>query len=98
MPTVPEKISLGNLILGAEIGRGGYGTVFKARLDPLRLGFAVKLLDPSPFHSDPERLFERFVREAEILMTLRHQFITPVFGVGECFPTFKMNHRRRKEE
>jgi serine/threonine protein kinase len=74
---------LGNVTLGSRIGGGGYGEVFRAKVEPLRVEFALKLLNPSPFHTDQSRLHERFVREAEILLLLRHPNITPIFGVGE---------------
>lgn len=74
---------MGTITLAESLGKGGYGEVFKATLNPFERQFAVKLLDPSPFHSDPEKARKRFIREAEILMDLRHPNITPVYGVGE---------------
>ena len=51
-------------------------------LEPFDRGFAIKLLDPSPFQSGREKAEARFIREAEILMDLRHPNITPIYGVG----------------
>ena len=79
----PGQVQLGTLTVGGLIGRGGYGEVYKARLAPFGQDFAVKFLDPSPFHNHPEKAHERFVKEAEILMALRHQYIVPIYGVGE---------------
>jgi serine/threonine protein kinase len=78
-----NEIPMGSLVLEEEIGRGGYGVVHKAKLQPFERSFAVKLFDPSPFHSDPDKEKRRFIREAEILMDLRHPNITPIYGVGE---------------
>ncbi len=78
-----RDIPLGTVTLGDRIGGGGYGEVFKAKLEPFEQVFAVKLLNPSPFHSDVARLNARFIKEAEMLMTLRHPNITPIYGVGE---------------
>lgn len=44
---MPTKISLGTLTLGDSIGRGGYGEVFKAKLEPFDKDFAIKILDPT---------------------------------------------------
>ena len=81
--TLPRTLPLGTLKLGEQIGSGGYGVVYKAALEPFRRTFAVKILNPSPFHTDLEKTKLRFVSEAEILMDLRHPNITPIYGVGE---------------
>ena len=74
---------MGTLFRGDQIGKGGYGEVYKAKLEPFDRDFALKILDPSPFHSKPEEIKARFVKEAELLMDLRHPNITPIYGVGE---------------
>lgn len=76
------EVSLGTLTLHEEIGSGGFGRVLRATMAPFKRAFAVKLLDPSAFN-DRERARTRFLREAEILMSLRHPNITPVYGLGE---------------
>lgn len=53
-----ESIDLGKLALGEELGRGGFGIVYKATIEGIDIPFAVKLLDPSPFN-DRERAGER---------------------------------------
>lgn len=78
-----KTVPLGTLTLGDYIGRGGYGEVYKARLEKFDQDFAIKLLDPSPFHSDLDKVKERFIMEAKILMNLRHPNIIPIYGVGE---------------
>lgn len=103
---MPNEIPMGSLVLGEQIGRGGYGVVYKAKIQPFERSFAVKLFDPSPFHSDPDKEKKRFIREAEILMDLRHPNITPIYGVGEFdgksyivmeyFEGFNLNQARDK--
>ena len=78
-----KLVPLGTLEVGERIGRGGFGEVFKAKLPPLKHDFAVKFLDPSPLNSADSKATERFIQEAEILITLRHPYITPIYGLGE---------------
>ena len=103
---VPERLKLGELSIGENIGRGGFGVVHKARLAHLEMDFAIKFLDPSPFNSDKAAASARFLREAEVLLRLRHPYIVPIYGVGEhdgrpyilmeFFPGFDL-HRARDE-
>lgn len=77
----PEPVVLGGALeLGEEIGRGGMGSVYKAR--HLRLGrpVAVKLLPPS-LSSDPEAE-ARFEREARALALLSHPHVVAVHDFG----------------
>ncbi|HEC23390.1 MAG TPA: hypothetical protein ENI95_10800 [Chloroflexi bacterium] len=65
----------------AEIGRGGMATVYRAR-DP-RFGreVAIKVLPRELLH---ERTFRaRFEREAQVIATLEHPAIVPVYDYGE---------------
>jgi eukaryotic-like serine/threonine-protein kinase len=70
----------GALELGEEVGRGGMGSVYRAR--HLRLGrtVAVKLLPPS-LAADPEAE-ARFEREARALALLSHPHIVAVHDFG----------------
>ncbi len=77
-----STIRLGSLTLGEQIGRGGYGTVYQARISGINQVFAVKILDPSPFNSKTNAL-KRFIKEAEILFRLRHRHIITIHGIGE---------------
>src|SRR5690606_38983914 len=76
------NIILGKLTLGNELGRGGYGIVHEATVEGIDHKFAIKLLHPSVF-ADPDSAKKRFLREANVLFKLRHQYITPIYGVGE---------------
>ncbi|MGE0708483.1 MAG: protein kinase [Planctomycetota bacterium] len=65
-----------------ELGRGGMGVVYKARvLDQPQTFVAIKVLLAGEFAS--ERLKERFKAEAQICQKLRHKNIVAVHEVGE---------------
>jgi serine/threonine protein kinase len=72
---------LGKYELIEELGRGGYGTVYRAREVVLDVGRAVKVLHPA-LVSDPE-FIERFRREARITAQLEHPNIVPVYELDE---------------
>lgn len=78
------RIPLGELELGSKIGQGGFGTVYKATLRGLSTQFAIKFFEPSALQQDNRSaLLRRFFREVEILYSLRHPYIIPIYGVGE---------------
>ena len=57
------------------------GEVYRARDNKLKRDVALKIL-PEAFARDPERL-ARFEREAEVLASLNHPDIAPIYGVVE---------------
>ena len=61
------------------LGRGGMGEVYKARDNTLKRDVALKVL-PASFLRDPERM-ARFQREAEVLASLDHPNIGPIYGI-----------------
>jgi len=65
-----------------ELGRGGYGIVYKAtrKTSVADFEFAIKVLDPSPFNVDLDRLLARFKREIKILNS---------FNIDQWFPILK---------
>src|SRR5262245_16476713 len=63
------------------IGAGGMGEVYRARDTKLNRDVALKIL-PDAFAADPERL-TRFQREAQVLASLNHPNIAPIYGVEE---------------
>ena len=73
---------LGKYELIEELGRGGYGTVYRARETVLDVERAVKVLHPA-LVADPE-FIERFRREAQIAARLEHPNIVPVYELGEA--------------
>jgi serine/threonine-protein kinase len=78
--TPPLPASAGRYQLGEEIGRGGMGTVLRARDPQLGRDLAVKVLRGDS-HTDPESL-RRFVEEAQVCGQLQHPSIVPVHDLG----------------
>jgi serine/threonine protein kinase len=67
--------------LGAELGRGGMGVVFRARQRSLDRFVAVKML--SAPHAADSRTLARLRREAETIARLSHRGIVGVHAVGD---------------
>ena len=67
-----------------ELGRGGFGVVYRA-FDP-RLGRDVALKVPRPDVLLADGLRERFQREGRAAAGLDHPNIVPVFEAGEVGP------------
>lgn len=82
--------TLGHYELIEEIGRGGMGTVYRARDPRLNREVAIKVLPPQ-FTHDPD-FYARFEREANTIASLDHNAIVPVYDFGESggFPYFVM--------
>jgi len=72
---------LGHYEVGALIGVGGMGEVYRARDTKLKREVAIKVL-PDTFADDPARML-RFQREAEVLASLNHPNIATIHGVEE---------------
>ncbi len=71
----------GSYHLGAELGRGGMGVVFRATDLRLRREVAIKVLPPElAWRAD---LRTRLVREAQLAAGLSHPNIVPIYDVGE---------------
>jgi Tol biopolymer transport system component len=64
--------------IGATLGEGGMGQVFRARDTKLNRDVALKVVLPS-VANDPERL-ARFKREAHVLASLNHPNIAAIYG------------------
>ncbi|MGQ0733235.1 MAG: protein kinase domain-containing protein, partial [Acidobacteriota bacterium] len=73
---------IGPYQVGALIGEGGMGQVWRARHTGLNRDDALKVL-PEAFAADPERL-ARFAREAQVLAALNHPNIAHVYGLEEA--------------
>ena len=67
--------------LGARLGEGGFGVVYRARDVRLRRDVAVKLLRRELVST--AGFVERFEREAQALAALRHPNIVPVYSIGD---------------
>jgi formylglycine-generating enzyme required for sulfatase activity len=76
-----KEIQLGKYKLFEQLGRGGYGTVYRALDTILNVERAVKVLHPA-LCADPE-FIERFRREAQLAARLEHPHILPVYDLGE---------------
>ena len=72
---------LGSYEVGAQIGEGGMGQVYRATDTKLKRQVAIKILPPS-VAADHERL-TRFQREAEVLASLNHPNIAAIYGLEE---------------
>ncbi len=81
---------LGGYDVGALVGAGGMGEVYRARDSKLNREVAIKILLPA-VASDAERL-ARFRREAQVLAALNHPNIAHIHGLeeGEAGPFLVM--------
>jgi len=70
---------IGSYVIGAQLGVGGMGEVYRARDSKLDRDVAIKIISPA-FTEDPERL-ARFEREARTLASLNHANIAHVYGL-----------------
>ncbi len=72
---------VGNYRITAEIAKGAFGSVYKAQHIFLsdRIA-AIKLLHENLLQSETER--ELFIKEAQILNSLKHPYILPLYDVG----------------
>ncbi len=75
-PLVGER--LGAYEIGALLGAGGMGDVYRARDTKLDRDVAIKIL-PAVFTADPDRR-ARFEREARLLAALNHPHIGAIYG------------------
>lgn len=65
-----------------ELGRGGMGMVFLARDRELHRRVAIKVLSPALLTD--EDMVRRFLREARIIASLRHESIVSIYEVGQA--------------
>jgi eukaryotic-like serine/threonine-protein kinase len=72
---------LGHYEVLSLLGQGGMGEVYRARDTTLKRDVALKVL-PASFLRDPERM-ARFQREAEVLASLDHPNIGPIYGLAD---------------
>jgi len=78
-------VDIGTDFLGYRIeeliGRGGMGVVYRAYDLRLKRPVALKLVAP-PLARD-ERFRERFARESELVMSLEHPNVVPIYDAGD---------------
>jgi DNA-binding beta-propeller fold protein YncE len=82
---VYRSLDIGTDFLGYRIedviGRGGMGVVYRAYDLRLKRPVALKLVAPSL--TADERLRERFARESELVMSLEHPNVVPIYDAGD---------------
>lgn len=72
---------LGQYAVTAQIGKGGMATVYLATQASMKRDVAIKVLPRTLTHE--ERFLDRFYREVEIVASLQHPHILPVYDFGE---------------
>ena len=72
---------LGKYELHEQLGRGGFGTVYRAIDTSLNREVALKVLHPQ-LTTDPDFL-ERFRNEARLVAALDSPYIVTIFDLGE---------------
>ena len=73
--------TVGGYVLETELGRGGMGVVYRARDEALERPVAVKVVASSFAGS---RVFrERFRRESQLMATIEHPNVVPVYRAGQ---------------
>ncbi len=73
--------SLGQYQITRRLGQGGMATVYLATQTSMGREVAVKVL-PSHFAND-DSFMQRFYREVEVIASLQHPHIVPVYDFGE---------------
>jgi serine/threonine protein kinase len=79
-----DNSALDSYQLVEEIGRGGFGTVYRAikRTIVGEFQVAIKILEPSAFVDDSEPVEERFRREVLVVQKLKHRAIISYIDAG----------------
>jgi serine/threonine-protein kinase len=82
---VYQPVGIGSDFLGYRleelIGRGGMGVVYRAYDLRLKRPVALKLVAPSLARDDGFR--ERFAHESELVMSLEHPNVVPIYDAGD---------------
>jgi len=80
--TLASGRQLGPYEIGAPLGAGGMGEVYRAKDSRLDREVAIKVL-PEALARDPDRV-ARFQREAKVLASLNHPHIAAIYGFEEA--------------
>lgn len=89
----PDREYIGRYRAESVLGKGGFGTVYKAWDEDLQRHVAIKV--PRPDRVRDQDDVELFLREARLLATLDHPRIVPVHDVGRtedglCYIVWKL--------
>jgi len=76
-----EHLNLGKYEIIEELGKGGFGTVYKAHDTVLNVERALKVLHPALVAD--ETFLARFKQEAQLAASLEHPNLVPVYDFGE---------------
>jgi len=80
-----QPVGIGSDFLGYRIedllGRGGMGVVYRAYDLRLKRTVALKLVAPALARD--ERFRDRFARESELVMSLEHPNVVPIYDAGD---------------
>ncbi len=79
--TMEQALAQRDLVVEEEVGRGGFGVVYRAHHVALDADRAVKVFNPSFFAGD-EAPLRRFAREARLLARLTHPNIVRFYDAG----------------
>ena len=81
IPHVGDRI--GRYELTSELGRGGFGVVFRAKQSGLEVEVAIKvMLPPTTNQAQRMQLYERFELEAQVMKKLAHPAAIKVRDFG----------------
>jgi eukaryotic-like serine/threonine-protein kinase len=72
--------TLGEFLIREELGRGGFGTVYRAEQPVLAREVVVKVLNASG--QGDEVMLARFLREARLASKLDHPFAAHIYAFG----------------
>jgi len=75
--------NINGYIVERNIGAGGMGRVYQAIEVETQSPVAIKIMLPE--YAEDESFRTRFLREAELMITLHHKHIVPVYTYGEWF-------------
>lgn len=74
---------IGEYVLQEQVGRGGAGVVYRAYQPTVNRAVAIKLIElPSTASGTSAAFTRRFTQEAQVLASLEHPHIVPVYHYG----------------
>ena len=80
-PPLAEGELVGDYVVEARVGAGGFGAVYRARHRVIGKQAAIKVLHAD--HAASSQVAERFVREARAVNEIGHPNIIDIFGFGQ---------------